>query len=94
MSNWTICYPSNPLREGAINMFWLMSANIVPHESVNCKVQVHYQNEVLATEFVNITQPEYTEWGNDDDWLYQKIAKKLALGGLTKPNTSATTTNE
>jgi hypothetical protein len=75
-------------------MFWLMSANIVPHESVNCKVQVHYQNEVLATEFVNITQPEYTEWGNDDDWLYQKIAKKLALGGLTKPNTSATTTNE
>lgn len=88
MSNWTICYPSNPIAEGAVNMFWLMSANIVPRESVNCKVQVHYQNDVLATEFINIIQPEYSEWGTNDDWLYQKIATKLALGSLTNPNTS------
>jgi hypothetical protein len=88
MSNWTICYPSNPIAEGAINMFWLMSTNIVPHESANCKVQVQYQNGALATEFVNIVQPEYTEWGNDDNWLYEKISKKLALGSLTNPNIS------
>lgn len=86
MSNWTICYPANPKYEGAVNMFWLMSTNVVPHESVSCKVQVHYQNGVLSTEFVNITQPEYSEWGNDDNWLYEKITNKLALGSLTNPN--------
>lgn len=93
MSNWTICYPSNPRLEGSVNMFWLMSTNIVPHESVTCKVQVHYQNEVLSTEFVNITQPEYSEWGNNDDWLYEKIANKLALGSLTKPTNNESTGN-
>ena len=56
-----------------------------------CQFQVHYQNDVLATEFIYIIQPEYSEWGTNDDWLYQKIATKLALGSLTNPNISNST---
>jgi hypothetical protein len=59
-----------------------MNTSVVPHESVSCKVQVQYQNGALANEFVNIGGDEYKEWTADDDWLYHKIAHKLALGTL------------
>jgi hypothetical protein len=36
-------------------------------------------------EFVTIKQPEYAEWGTDDEWIYQKIASKLGLGTLIVP---------
>jgi hypothetical protein len=49
---------------------------------VTIKVQVHYQNGALATEFLTITGDEYKEWGADDNWIYQKVARKLALGVL------------
>ena len=82
MSNWKSCIPANPKYEGALNSFWLMNTSVVPHESVSCKVQVQYQNGALANEFVNISGDEYKEWTADDDWLYHKIAHKLALGTL------------
>ena len=82
MSNWKACIPANPKYEGAKNMCWVTSVTVVPHEAVSCKVQVHYQNGALAVEFVTITGDEYKEWGADDNWIYQKIATKLALGVL------------
>lgn len=82
MSNWKACIPANPKYEGANNQFWVTSVTVVPHEAVSCKVQVHYQNGALAVEFVTITGDEYKEWGADDNWIYQKIATKLALGVL------------
>lgn len=82
MANWKSCIPANPKYEGAFNSFWLMNTSVVPHESVSCKVQVQYQNGALANEFVNIGGDEYKEWTADDDWLYHKIAHKLALGTL------------
>ena len=82
MSNWKSCIPANPKYEGAFNSFWLMNTSVVPHESVSCKVQVQYQNGALANEFVNINGDEYKEWSSDDEWLYHKIAQKLALGAL------------
>ena len=82
MSNWKSCIPANPKYEGAFNSFWLMNTSVVPHESVSCKVQVQYQNGALANEFVNINGDEYKEWSSDDEWLYHKIAHKLALGTL------------
>jgi hypothetical protein len=82
MANWKSCIPANPKYEGALNSFWLMNTSVVPHESVSCKVQVMYQNGALANEFVNISGDEYKEWTADDDWLYHKIAHKLALGTL------------
>jgi hypothetical protein len=82
MSNWKVCIPANPKYENATNSFWLMNTSVVPHESCSCKVQVQYQNGALANEFVNISGDEYKEWGADDDWLYHKIATKLALGTL------------
>jgi hypothetical protein len=86
MSNWIKCNPANPIREGANNAFCITSLNVVPHESVSCKVQVQYQNGALSVEFVNICQPEYSEWGNDDSWVYRKIASKLYLGNLDNDN--------
>lgn len=82
MANWKSCIPANPKYEGAFNSFWLMNTSVVPHESVSCKVQVQYQNGALANEFVNISGDEYKEWTADDEWLYHKIAHKLALGTL------------
>ena len=82
MSNWKICLPANPKYENAINQFWVMSVSVVPLESATCKVQVQYQNGAVANEFVTISGTEYTEWGKDDNWIYQKVARKLALGVL------------
>jgi hypothetical protein len=82
MSNWKVCIPANPKYENATNSFWVTNVSVVPHESVSCKVQVQYQNGALANEFVNISGDEYKEWSSDDEWLYHKIAQKLALGTL------------
>ena len=82
MSNWKICIPANPISEGATNIFWVMSVSVSPNESVSCKVQVQYQNGALAMEFVSIGGEEYKEWGVSDDWIYQKVARKLCLGVL------------
>ena len=86
MSNWIACIPGNPKYEGAKNMFWVTNVSVAPHEAVSCKVQVHYQNGQLATEFVSISGEEYKEWGADDDWIYKKIASKLALGTVMISN--------
>lgn len=82
MSNWKVCIPANPKYENATNSFWVTNVSVVPHESVSCKVQVQYQNGALANEFVTISGDEYKEWSSDDEWLYHKIAQKLALGTL------------
>jgi len=82
MSNWKVCIPANPKYEGAINSFWVSNVSVVPHEGASIKVQIHYQNGAFASEFLTITGDEYKEWSADDDWIYQKVAGKLALGVL------------
>ena len=82
MSNWKICIPANPKYEGAKNAFWVTNVSVSPHEAVSVRVQVHYQNGALANEFVTISGDEYKEWAADDDWIYHKVATKLALGHL------------
>jgi hypothetical protein len=82
MSNWKRCNPANPKYEGANNQFCIMEIVVSPHHSVGIKVQVLYQNSALANEFITISGDEYKEWGADDDWIYQKVAHKLALGTL------------
>jgi hypothetical protein len=82
MSNWRVCIPANPKCEGAINEFWVQNVTVVPNECVSIKVQVHYQNSALATEFITISGDEYKEWAADDNWIYHKVATKLALGAL------------
>ena len=82
MANWRACIPSNPLCEGAHNQFCVNNVSVALNEGVTIKVQVHYQNGALATEFLTITGDEYKEWGADDNWIYQKVARKLALGVL------------
>jgi hypothetical protein len=82
MSNWKACIPANPKYEGAKNAFWVTNVSVSPHEGVSIKVQVHYQNGALANEFVNIIGDEYNEWAADDNWIYHKVATKLALGVL------------
>ena len=82
MANWRACIPSNPLCEGAHNQFCVNNVSVALNEGVTIKVQVHYQNSAFATEFITITGDEYKEWGNDDNWVYQKIARKLCLGVL------------
>ena len=88
MSNWKICIPANPQYEGAVNTFWVTNISVVPHEAVSCKVQVQYQNGALAHEFVTIGGDEYKEWAADDNWIYQKVARKLALGVLADQGTT------
>lgn len=61
--------------------------SVSPHEGASIKVQVHYQNGALANEFITITGDEYKEWGADDNWIYQKVATKLALGVLEGSDT-------
>ena len=87
MSNWKACIPANPKYEGAQNAFWVTNVSVSPHEAVSVRVQVHYQNGALANEFVSISGDEYKEWSNDDNWIYQKVAKKLALGTLADSDT-------
>ena len=87
MSNWKVCIPANPKYEGATNAFWVTNVSVVPHEAVSVRVQVHYQNGALANEFVSISGDEYKEWSNDDNWIYQKVATKLALGTLADSDT-------
>lgn len=82
MSNWKACIPANPKYDGALNSFWVTSVGVVPHEAASIRVQVQYQNGALANEFVNISGDEYKKWAADDDWIYQKVAHKLALGTL------------
>ena len=82
MSNWKVCIPGNPKYEGAKNMFWVTNVSVVPHEGAKIQVQIHYQNGALANEFITISGDEYKEWGADDNWIYQKVATKLALGVL------------
>lgn len=82
MSNWKACIPANPKYEGAKNAFWVTNVSVVPHEAVSVRVQVHYQNGALANEFVSISGDEYKEWAADDNWIYHKVATKLALGHL------------
>ena len=82
MANWRACIPSNPLCEGAHNQFCVNNVSVALNEGVTIKVQVIYQNSAFATEFLVISGDEYREWGQDDDWIYQKIARKLCLGVL------------
>ena len=82
MANWRACIPSNPLCEGAHNQFCVNNVSVALNEGVTIKVLVHYQNSAFATEFLTISGDEYKEWGNDDNWVYQKIARKLCLGIL------------
>lgn len=82
MSNWKACIPANPKYEGAVNTFWVTNVSVVPHEGASIKVQVHYQNGALANEFITIGGDEYKEWSADDNWIYHKVATKLALGIL------------
>jgi hypothetical protein len=82
MSNWKACIPANPKYEGALNTFWVTNVSVVPHEGASIRVQVHYQNGALANEFITIGGDEYKEWAADDNWIYQKVATKLALGVL------------
>lgn len=87
MSNWKACVPANPKYEGALNTFWVTNVSVVPHEGASIKVQVHYQNGALSNEFITITGDEYKEWSSDDNWIYQKVAMKLALGVLADSDT-------
>jgi hypothetical protein len=87
MSNWKVCIPANPKYQGAINQFWVTNVSVAPHEAVSVRVQVHYQNGALANEFVSISGDEYKEWAADDNWIYQKVATKLALGTLADSDT-------
>ena len=87
MSNWKACIPANPKYEGATNLFWVMNVSVVPNEAASIKVQVQYQNGALANEFITISGDEYKEWASDDNWIYQKVARKLALGGLADSDT-------
>ena len=87
MSNWKVCIPANPKYEGATNAFWVTNVSVSPHEAVSVRVQVHYQNGALANEFVSISGDEYKEWSNDDNWIFQKVATKLALGTLADSDT-------
>jgi hypothetical protein len=87
MSNWKACIPSNAKYEGAYNTFWVMNVSVSPHEAARIQVQVQYQNGALANEFINIGTDEYKEWGVDDNWIYQKVATKLALGVLADSDT-------
>ena len=87
MSNWKACIPANPKYEGAKNAFWVTNVSVSPHEAVSVRVQVHYQNGALANEFVSISGDEYKEWAADDNWIYQKVATKLALGTLADSDT-------
>jgi hypothetical protein len=87
MSNWKACIPANPKYEGANNQFWVTNVSVVPHEGASIKVQVHYQNGALANEFITITGDEYKEWAADDNWIYHKVATKLALGVLADSDT-------
>jgi hypothetical protein len=82
MANWRACIPSNPLCEGAHNQFCVNNVSVALNEGVTIKVQVIYQNSAFATEFLTISGDEYKEWGTDDNWIYQKVARKLALGVL------------
>ena len=82
MSNWKACIPANPKYEGAKNLIWVMNVSVVPNESASIKVQVQYQNGALANEFLTIGGDEYKEWAADDNWIYHKVATKLALGVL------------
>jgi hypothetical protein len=87
MSNWKACIPANPKYEGALNTFWVTNVSVAPHEGASIKVQVHYQNGALANEFITIGGDEYKEWAADDNWIYQKVATKLALGVLEGSDT-------
>jgi hypothetical protein len=87
MSNWKACIPANPKYEGAKNLFWVTNVSVAPHEGASIKVQVHYQNGALANEFITIEGEEYKEWAADDNWIYQKVATKLALGILADSDT-------
>lgn len=87
MSNWKACIPSNPKSEGATNYFWVTNVSVVPNEAVSIKVQVRYQNGALANEFITIGGDEYKEWAADDNWIYEKVATKLALGVLADSDT-------
>jgi hypothetical protein len=82
MSNWKACIPANPKYEGAKNLIWVTNVSVVPNESASIKVQVQYQNGALANEFITIGGDEYKEWAADDNWIYHKVATKLALGVL------------
>ena len=82
MSNWKACIPANPKYEGAKNLIWVTNVSVVPNESASIKVQVQYQNGALANEFITIGGDEYKEWAADDNWIYHKVARKLALGVL------------
>jgi hypothetical protein len=87
MSNWKVCIPANPKYEGAKNAFWVTNVSVVPHEGASIRVQVHYQNGALANEFITISGDEYKEWGADDNWIFHKVATKLALGVLEGSDT-------
>ncbi len=87
MANWRACIPSNPLCEGAHNQFCVTNVSVALNEGVTIKVQVIYQNSAFSTEFLTITGDEYKEWGTDDNWIYQKVARKLCLGVLAGSDT-------
>jgi hypothetical protein len=87
MSNWKVCIPANPKHQGAVNEFWVKNVSVAPHEGAKIQVQVHYQNGALANEFIAIQGDEYKEWSADDNWIYQKVATKLALGQLADSDT-------
>lgn len=66
----------------------IQGISIIPHTSAKIQALCFYKGGEIQMKFVEITGDEYTNWGNDDDYLISLVGHKLGMGERLQPVSS------
>ena len=66
-----------------INKVVIRVMNLELYKSVNVHVRLMDNNQMVKSEMILIAGEDYTNWGNNDDYIVTYVLTKLGLTKLT-----------
>jgi hypothetical protein len=66
----------------------IQGISIIPNTSSKVQALCFYKSGEIQMKFLEITGDEYTNWGNDDDYLVALVGHKLGMGERLQPVSS------
>jgi hypothetical protein len=64
----------------------IQGISINPNISAKVQALCFYNGGVVQMKFVDIVDKDYTDWGNDDDYLISLVGHKLGFGERVETN--------
>ncbi len=63
----------------------IQGISINPNKSARVQALCFFSENIIQMKFVDIVDKEYTDWGNDDNYLIGLVGYKLGLGERVQP---------